>query len=233
MTLSIRSYIERAAVADMPVAYDWDDEIPETTYASMDERIQHRIAKTTFRGVMALAAGFAEWVAWRHAKTCSEPMLLQKIEATWAGIVSFHYFKEVPLPRMSSWEGPIRGAIWSGVKWLDDIVDLTRRDQPAYPEVVCVAQLAEYVMPNAEAFKQWRRFVIGHLAKLYPREQSDSLGAPVPREVLDPDFKYNPDQGPALINAFLSKLDPEQNPYLCSAKEMLDKGFTGTPYVYP
>jgi hypothetical protein len=59
------------------------------------------------------------------------------------------------------------------------------------------------------------------------------MGTPMPRETLDPDFEYTLDQGPALIDAFLHRLDPGQNPYLCSPQEMLDNGFSGTPYAFP
>jgi hypothetical protein len=233
MTLSMPAYIQRAGVADMPVVHAWDDSDPEFAYVGMDERLQHRIAKTSFRGVMALAAGFAEWVAWRHSKVCSDPLLFQKIEAMWAGVVSLHYLKKIPLPRPEDWQGPVRGAVWAGANWLDRIVDLTRRRQFAYPEAVCLSQLVEYVLPDISAFKQWRRFAIGRLAKLYPDDQADLMGAPIPREALDPDFTYTPDQAAALIDTFLRTLDPQQNPFLCSAKEMLDSGFVGTPYRFP
>jgi hypothetical protein len=90
-----------------------------------------------------------------------------------------------------------------------------------------------YVTARPDAFKRWRRFAIQRLAKVYPANAQDPLGPPLPREVLDADTKYDPTQAPALIDAHLRSMDPSRNPFLASAADMVDAGYTGTPYTYP
>ena len=47
----------------------------------------------------------------------------------------------------------------------------------------------------------------------------------------NPEFEYSEDRAKPVLNAFLGTLDYENNPYLCSPKEMLGKGFRGEPYT--
>jgi hypothetical protein len=233
MPLTIPPYIQRSNIADEPVTHTWDDDDPEFAYVGLDQRLQHRMDGTTDRGVLALSAGFAEWIAWRFGKLSSAPMLLYKVEAIWAGIVDWRYLSREPLPPAHDWHGPVRGPVWSAAKWLDRIVDLLKRKQFATPEAVCLSQLVLHVTAHPDAFKDWRRFAIQRLAKLYPADAQDRLGPPVPREVLDPDIKYDPAMAPALIDTYLRGLDPSLNPFLAKPADMLAAGFTGTPYTYP
>jgi hypothetical protein len=226
-------YVQRSGIADEPVSHTWDDDDPEFAYVGIDERLQHRIGKTTDRGVLALSAGFAEWIAWRFHKLSGDPLLFDKIEAVWAGIVDWRYLSRQQLSEQHNWHGPVRGPIWGAASWLDRIVDLLKREQFAWPEAVCLSQLMLHVTANPEPFKDWRRFAIGRLSKLYPRDTQSRLGLPLPRQVLDPDVKYDKAMAPALIDAFLRGLDPSRNPFLASQADMALAGFTGTPYTYP
>lgn len=233
MTLLIPGYIQRANPAAAPIAYGWDDADPEFAYLAADERMEHRVAKTSFRGVMALAAGFAEWVAWRHADACHDLLLVHQIEAVWAAIVDFRYLAASKLPPQHDWHGPIRGSLWQAADLLRAVIRLTRSGQFAFPETVNVSQLALYVLPDPKPFKDWRRFVITRLAQLYPANLSAPLGVPVPREALDPDLKFDPAHADAFIDTFLRGLDPQKNPFLAAPADMVAAGFSGTPYTYP
>jgi len=199
----------------------------------MDERLQHRMDGTTDRGVLALSAGFAEWILWRFSKQSSDPLLLNKIEAMWAGIVDWRYLSPLRMPPAHEWRGPVRGPIWSAANWLDRIVDLLKRREFATPEAVALSQLMLHVIAHPDAFKNWRRFAIQRLDKLYPSTEQDLLGRPVPREALNPDIKYDPATASALIDTYLRGLDPSLNPFLAKPADMVVAGFTGTPYTYP
>ena len=94
-------------------------------------------------------------------------MLQDKVEAVWAGLIDWRYLSRQPLPPADDWKGPVRGPLRSAAKWLDDAVDLVRRGQFATPEAVCLDQLMLYVTARPDAFKDWRRFAIRRLAKLY------------------------------------------------------------------
>jgi hypothetical protein len=230
MSLSLPDYIRRTGIMDAPIVHTWDDADPEPAYLALDERLYNRIGKTSDRGVLALSAGFAEWVAWRLSKVSNDSTLFQIIEALWAGIIDWRYMK--PLQRLDrkAYQGPARGPLLGAAKLLRRILDLTKRRQFAFPEAACLSYLDLYVMPDAKPFKDWRRFVIVRLATLYPRDKKDLLGAPVPREVLDPDSVYTPDMAPALLARFLTGLDPTKNPYLRTSAEMIQAGFEGVPY---
>jgi hypothetical protein len=231
MTLLMPPYIKNAKVADAPINYDWDDDDPEEAYLDPDERLRHRIGEISDRGVVALSAGFAEWIAWRLSKHSDTKLLFQVIEAVWAGIVDWSYFEQLDAPDFSDWQGSVRGPICAAINLLDEIIYLITDGQFASPESVCLTQLALHVLPDPKPFKDWRRSTIKRLAAMYPRRPDDRLGTPVPREALDPAFDYKHEMEEELTARFLKGLDWKQNPSLRSPEAMKEDGFEGTPYL--
>lgn len=231
MTLPTPDFVLRSSYADEPLTHSWDDSDPQFAWLSEDERLQKRIGQATHRGVLALAAGIAEWVAFRFSKHSDAPMLSDKIEAVWAGIVDWRYRADRRMPLHAAWQGPVRGPLWEAAKLLDQMLDLTQRKTFASPEAVNLSQLMMYVTARPGPFKDWRSFAITRLAKLYPVDPADRLGAPVPREALDPDIEYDVSMAPASIDRFLRGLDPARNPWLASPADMVAAGFSGTPYT--
>jgi hypothetical protein len=232
MKRDLPAVIARSGISDEPVNHGWDDNDPEFAYVGSDERMQNRISQISDRGVLALSAGTAEWIAWRFHKLTDEPLLFNKVDAIWAGTIDWHYLSTAPLPPRKDWQGPIRGPVRSAARWLDRMVQLLRREEFAYPEAVSLGQLMLFVTAKPDLFKDWRRFAVGQLTKLYAADKTNVLGAPVPREALDPDTQFDPAAAPAQLDRFLRGLDPTGNPFLATPDEMIAAGFTGTPYTY-
>lgn len=230
MALKIPKYIELTGIVDTPITHDWDNANPLKAYYCEDSRLEHRIAGTSDRGVIALSAGFAEWVAWRMQKHVADPVLFQLIEAIWASIVDWRYIRPFGLLKREEWNGPLGGPIWAAANLLRKVKKLISGNEFAWPEAVCLSYLVLHVIPDPKPFKDWRRFAIRRLVATYPQNKDDLLGEPVPREITDPDFEYKPEMAKDLLGSFLEKIDPSENPYLSAPKEMLEAGFKGTPY---
>ena len=231
MTLQIPNYIAKAQLATAPLNFKWDDATSDEVYITPDEKLRRRIKLTSKRGVIALSLGFSEWIAWRFGKDDSSLTLLNMIEACWASLVDWRYLsKHAPVLDWDEWKGPVRGPLCAASKLISDVVRLTRTKQFASPEAVCISRLALYVLPKPEAFKEWRKFAISRLAETDPNREEDRLGRPIPREALDPDFDYKPDQANELLLRFLQSLDYTSNPYLASPESIRNMGFEGTPY---
>jgi len=81
--------------------------------------------------------------------------------------------------------------------------------------------LASYVIPNKKAFKSWYDRVTSRLQVLYPRVRGDYFGDVVPREALDVENPFNPNDSERLINIFLSGLDPKTNRFLSPSDNVL------------
>ena len=92
--------------------------------------------------------------------------------------------------------------------------------------------MAEYLLTDPGPYLRWRDRVLERLEVLYPLNPEDPRGAVVPREALDPDIDFHPEQIEDLINNFLKKLKPKTNPFLNPPQEMLEQGFDGTPYHF-
>lgn len=232
MSLVIPDYVAKSGVADAPVAHGWDDANPDRAYLKPDEMLRKKIDMSSYRGLVALSLGFAEWTAWRLHAYEPDRTLLQFIEAGWASVVDWRYLANHPILRWAEWRGPVRGPLCAACLLLWDVIRITRKVQFASPESVGLSQLAVHVLPDAKSFKQWRRSAIEGLARAYPRRPEDLLGTPVPREALDPGREYKPEDAKRFISEFLSKVQPSENPYLASPENMKSAGFEGTPYTY-
>jgi hypothetical protein len=234
MISTIPNYIEQANILESPVKHAWNDEDPQLFYLG-DARLEHRIDKICQQGVVALSAGFAEWIAWRLSKYCNDPVLFYEIEAIWAGIIDWRYIRPLGNSRMAPdrkhWKGAERGPVYAAFYLLVGIVSRTKKGVCPLSESSFLSQLALHVIPDPKPYKNWRRFVIGRLTDMYPCDKDDELVASIPREALDPDFNYKPNMSNELLSAYLQSLNYEKNPFLRSPEEMMHEGFEGTPYV--
>jgi len=221
--LTIPAHIVRAGVVDAPLAHVWNDRDPMLAYAAWDDRISHALGATTHRGVIALAAGFAEWIAWRLSKATDVTLLLDKIEALWAGIADWRHLKTRGwferiggLGPPSEWQGPARGPVWAASDLLDAIVNLTLRGEFARPEAASLSKLVTLVLPAPRPFRTWRKAAIARVAAVYPWAKDDALGPPIAREILELDRPYRAEDATELIASFLAGLDPGRNRFLAS-----------------
>jgi hypothetical protein len=234
--LTIPAYVERAAVVGAPIEHRWNDDDLPTFYEETD-RIQSAIAKTTTAGAVALALGCLEWVAWRFSKHTDVTVLLQAIEAMWAGVVDVRYVRSLrdspfAISRKKS-KGPERGPVFVAYRQLKDLRNCLESAQPASPESSCAVRMGRSVLPNRDVFETWWRFAVKRLAEthLESEEGPDDVGKPIPREALDPEVDYGARDAAEYLAAFLDRLDRARNPFLASPDEMKEAGFAGTPYA--
>ena len=234
MTNLIPKYIVATGIVDALLEHDCDDNDPELMYDEEVPRLEVRISKLSFRATVALAAGFAEWVAWRMSKHSDDQMLFNYIEAIWAAVVDWHYIEPKDNPEenllWANWQGPVRGPMCATASVLSEAVNSAMDEEPASPEAVRLSNLVEHVIPNVKSFRKWRNQAIDRLTKLYPVDDNEPTGIPVPKEVLDPSFDFKPEISTKLIDRYLKSLDYRKNPYLRSPQEMQKAGFKGTPY---
>lgn len=230
-TTAIPEYIASTGIMEMPSTHSWDDADPGLVYLREDKKLRHELRDMSDRALLAVAAGFAEWIAVRFAKQTSDRMLFEKIEAVRAGIADWRYMSHARTPPSQAWQGPIRGPMWAAADVLDQIVDLVQRKQFASPETVCMAFLVVHVMPEPKSFVDWRRAAITRLRKLYPLDRDQPLGTAVPPQALDPSCSFQPGTEASLMQKYLEALDWAANPFLSSPDDMRNAGFAGDPYT--
>lgn len=236
MALSIPRYIQETGIVEAPIQYKWPDS-PFDAYGEENPRFENKLVKISDRGVVAFSAGIAEWIAWRLIKHTNDPMLFNYIEAVWAAIVDWTYMdpKNNPEDKLEwdDFDGPILEPLCAATMKMGEIIFLVSDEQPITDDGVSMANLLEFVLPNTKSFREWRNWAIEQLRRLTPRiSEDDSLGVPVPREALDPQFDFKPDMTAKLIDSYLKTLDYKKNPYLQSPEKMKKTGFKGTAYRY-
>lgn len=232
--LTIPEHIRASGVAGAPITYKWhgtDD------YNRERPELMSRFQTTSIRGVLALASGIAEWIAWRLDELSSYHASLQFIEGVWAGQVAPEYLIGWDSEHEPDLEGPAERPLYHTCELLLKVYNRCDADDTggASRWSVYLTYLARHVLPKpkTKVFDAWLVAALDRMAAAYPRRKSDPLGVPVPREALDIGVPFDPARSAELVGAFLAALDPALNPYLAPPKQMRADGFTGTPYRYP
>jgi hypothetical protein len=165
-------YIKEEADRSAPVDFEWNDKFPALNFSKQVPALQKQVAAISARGVVALAAAKAEWIVGRLSKASDDVLPSQCIEAVWAAVCDWRYFKVDQLPNKADWTGPSRGALLSTMKLLNDIVDYAAAHQGAYVNrTVELSNLYEYTTKDVKAFRAWRKKSIERLQKLFPYEK--------------------------------------------------------------
>jgi len=257
MALIIPKHIEESGLIAKSVTYTWGDDPWDCEFEV--PRLEVEISALYSRAVMALAAATAEWVIWplSHGR---DPLFIDFIEACWAAAVDRRYLRAVsrqyadrigehyrisPKASVSDqlWKrgellDPVRGPQFAACHLLCQVADRTAPDDSGSDETVYLSNLVDQVTKKSKAFRSWRRVALDRLQKCYGLTEEDAelgddgdfLGPPVPREALVMEVPYSVDQGPALVRAFLKRLDPAKNRFLTPPEEMKQLGYEGTPY---
>lgn len=204
----------------------------EDDYAKTSPKLERALDRLSFRAVLALAAGTAEWIAWRLAEHGPSQDALLWIEAVWAGGIDVRYTRDWDWPAEPK-RGPRSGALVTATGLLAEVFRLFRiLENGITVQTVYLSHLARHVLPSKPAFDGWLKQCLERLTLLYTRSPEDELGPPVPRTALDPECDFKPTLTNELLAKFLEGLshDSASNPYLRSPQDMLRLGFPGTPY---
>jgi hypothetical protein len=228
MGLIIPKYIEAAMVRGVPVKHKWKS---SEHFEKESPKLEAQLYETSFRGILGIAAGVAEWIAWRFDGLGNCQPTFQFIEAVWAGQIDPDYTIRWEWPTGVKVEGPIERPLAHANGLLGTIFGLfTILENGICQETVYLTQLARYVVPNKSAFDNWSKTILARLAQSHPHDDADERGPLIARQIVDPDFDYQPEQTTDLVRDFLAGLDYKNNPYLRSPEDMISLGFKGTPY---
>ncbi|WP_426755863.1 hypothetical protein [Myxococcus sp. Y35] len=209
MSITFPNYVRANVVPSTPVAYEWDD---ETTDVFLDDaRLAKRIGAATARGIAALSVGCAEWIVYRFSGLSDDPMPYQYLEAAWAGIIDWNLMKIPHGAKLKDWKGSVRRPLFLAIRTLKENLSLASSGDYPAEETVHLVFLARYVLPDPKPFMKWLDSAIGRLETYY---SGDGMGEPVPREVLDPDFDFKPEQAKELLEEYLRTVASSGNPYL-------------------
>jgi hypothetical protein len=246
-SLGVPSYIRNAKIADDKLTYRWD-EWDTAGYRETDEDddLHSLLEPLTTRACIAFTVAIAEWLHFRFAKVNQDNTPLEFLEAAWAGNIHRAYCEYTEVDD-DEWRGPIRGPLSFCITLPNDALFCLDEDPDAMNRVVWTYNLTRHVLPSSVAFDAWFDAALERLKKHHGKETDsgltseddlfgpavEALGSPPPRELFDPSRRFDPTEAPALLDAFLKGLNPEQNPFLIPSEDVAESdGFEGTPYRY-
>ena len=235
-----RAYIDTAKICSPFLRYTWDEWNVRPTYEPVNVDEILRFKALSKRANCAFTIAIAEWILARYESMDNDPEPGQFLEAAWAANIDIEYAGEIDIVD-SEWTGPIRGPVSMALTFVLDAIFAEESSPNSAFNPAWAACFARHVLPDVSAFNSWFDFCLTRLEPLYPApaeedldwfDEKNNLGELVPLEVFEPGSAFDSTTAPALINRFLSRLDPELNPFLRSADEMIADRFVGEPYSY-
>jgi hypothetical protein len=226
MALATPPYIAVAAVDQMSIRYPWDDWIANNDKGYDSTWVVDALAAASWRAQVVVGAGIFEWIVDRFRSLSTDPVPRQILEGTWAATVCREHLRYTEFDR-HVWLGPIRGPLWCAMTWVQPMVVAGDDDRDEVDSgLAYLPKLAVQVLPEPGRFEEWLRAAIERACRFHPAIPEDPLedlfserveerrGPLVAREILDPDFPYDPAMAPDLVAQMLRTLGFTKNPFL-------------------
>lgn len=245
-------------VVGAPIDFEWRGNSYHKGSSSLSGPIGDLVGDKTTCGTIVLLAGVAQWAAWRFTGHVDATKLLSLSTAAIAYQVDWRYVKKDDPPLEIPEQPPVESAFLLLTSYLRRSLDpkLYWDDQyQPIAETYHAAHVTNHVLPKdaKKAFSTWLKATAQRLDQVGARKPPDGgrkrkdfeskeayktwavthRGMPLPPQVLDPGFAYDPKDREPLIRAFLTTLDWRSNAYLRSPEDMLKLGFEGLPYQFP
>lgn len=243
--------LSKSNIANAPLKYKWNSDIHDDFMGG--EKVDNNVklfkvfSKLNYKANIAMAAAAAEWICYRLATHINFGEIFLRVDALWAAAINVDYIKNTPIAigifRPSD---QVEGVLWCVVDAYETIMScILRRSVYITEGSVYLSVLAQYIMPKGDkTYQEWLQNKLRILASKFPcpydiysfdghdREAYDSSSEPpIPRDfIFEDEFDYDKN-GLTSCNLFLSELKKENNPYLFSSEELIQRGFSGTPYT--
>ncbi len=220
----------------------WDDWRASEDFQFDPSSFLEKAMAVSVRSRIVLCIALFEWVLWWLRHPINDPVPFQVVEACWCGAFDQRYMRFYEFDRRE-WLGPVRGPLWCGMTWLIPAVVLSDADPEELESgLEYLRRLAHHVTSGDRRLDEWLEPTLIRLHHFFPVEPEDPFdnlfgdqgetvrGPLVPREALDPNFRWDHVETDDLVDQFLRGVDYSQNPFLLSPGELAEEGFTGTPY---
>lgn len=246
-------YIQSSGLLDAPPDFPWKGKAQHFG-PTQGTKVHTALEKVATCGLTTLTALSAEWLLYRLRPSIELDRYLHYIDATLAWEIDGRYRDQSSLQGAIPKDTPVNQALGDGI-WMvrrttEDKYQTERPDSDIYSAASLVS-IIKQVLPTKpkKAFTEWFQWAAQRATELDPEPRGrkpkytefDTLeefyrtvrpyfGKPLPREALDPDSGYKPEERQARLAALLQRLDHRKNPFLRSPEQMKALGFAGTPY---
>lgn len=245
MIMEPPSFIVQAGVIGAPARYKWNNDLSMEFDDAENDRLLDAVDRCGYRAKMAVAVTLTEWIVWRFQGLTDISDSLLRIQASWAAVVDVAYtrgiddFTLTPGADFHDTE-KVRGPLEVALSILAETVsEFSSGSIYLADPVMRQSLLAMHLMPDKKFFEGWLSQTLRATSAVFPRKEeydeesevydpSDEI--PVPRQFFEPGFVCSDAALKGAVSDFLRTLDPQQNPYLRNAQEMVAHGFKGIPY---
>lgn len=246
------SYIVQSGILDLPLEFPWKGEGMHFG-ASQGTKLHAALGQMTTCAQVTVTALLEEWLVWRFQKAVDVSRFLHHVDSVLAWTIDRRYRDDSSLKGSIPNDTPVNQALGDGVWGVRLAAADSLWDFPNLTEdkTAALVSIIKQTLPDKpkKAFSAWVQRTVETAAKLAPwpskhwpeRNEFESqaayreaaapfFGQAIPREALEPDSGYKPEQRQEALGRFLASLDWNANPFLRSPEAMKALGFEGTPY---
>ena len=244
------SYVQDSGILELPAKFPWNG--TGLHYGpEQGTKLHTAFQKLTVCSQATVCALVEEWLVWRLSSSIDAERFLHHVDSVLAWEIDFRYRDEssLKLRKDTPTNQALRDTVW--MVQLSTADELWKHPAVADDKAAAAVSVTRQTLTGKQlkAFNTWLDFAVGRAAKLGSRpkhkrprrtdcESDDEyfeatrpyVGQALPREALDPDADYQPEQREKLLARFVEGLDWKKSPFLRSPDKMKKLGFKRTPY---
>jgi hypothetical protein len=227
------TFVPSSLRGDEPLDYLWDDWNVEQAEEPVDSELEQRLLNISLRAVVAFTEASAEWILYRYEHLLTDPMARLYLDAAYCGAINEQYFSLTWEDYLadSEWKGPVRGVVSTAMTRVMYAIQQCYEYENPELRAAWIAKLASHVVPVRSEYAKWMAEVVEQFDRLFPRDKLDPLGDVVPRIACDPKTRWNLEELESIVNAELSAIRHDRNPFLAKPTDLIAHGVT-SPYVF-
>jgi hypothetical protein len=230
--MEVPDFIRRSSVEGTTLQFEFGEKEYEAAEEYKSGNLKSVLRQMCGHANLAFALGTAEWTCRRLERLTDCRPVLDYVEAVWAAMIDPRYLarKRISDRVEYSWTDAAKdAATFVGNRLTLAYFDCKALDSDRFRDTIQLVAVARHVLPEKKQFEGWSKQVLNRLVALYPKDEG--VGSPLPREVLEVDTEYDPEQRAFYLNRFLQRLSPSSNPFLADRESLSKTGtFRGMPY---
>jgi hypothetical protein len=231
MSLKALEVIDRALVSEAPISYEWDRPVFRKLNGYKSENLKRVLLEMSAFANLAFALGVTEWISRRLEGFTDCKAILDYSEGVWASMIDRRYLQREETDDVEyTWADPARDVIMYATNRIClAYYHCWGLDPDRLSDIMQLVAAARHVLADKKPFEVWTKQVLSRLVADYPT--TEGVGAPVPREVLEVDQQYEPQNASLYLTKFLQGLVPAENAFLADPDTLAKvPDLHGSPY---
>lgn len=197
--------------------YQWDVESPFSLVAMGDAVLESRLRKLSSRALTAFSIGCVEWIVYGlPAQEGKDVLALYYLEGFWAYAMGREdHFAFPPELDHEEWATSTLSPIDCAISSVMNVIYLSQHYDPPAGDAARIPELVKHIYGTdvVNKFEEWKSVSVERLLRFGLRTDTDHIGGPIPRALLNPAIDLPENQFALAIASEFEAASFEANPF--------------------